>query len=100
LGTYGALFGAPEFKVTLDGKVIAAIEVIRGAPCGATKEAARQMIGLFADEAAMRIGLGTQFFCVADPSGWDPIHGKSPVHYAGQRHANALRQAISNARKA
>ena len=86
--------------MTLDGDKIAAIEVTRGAPCGATLEAARKVIGLPADEAAVRIGLETQFFCVADPSGWDPIYGKSPVHYAGKRHANALRQAVVDARKA
>ena len=85
--------------MTLDGDLIAAIEVVRGAPCGATSEAARKVIGLPADDAAVRIGLETQFFCVADPSGWDPLWGKSPVHYAGKRHANALRQAIADARK-
>jgi thymidylate synthase len=36
-----------------------------------------------------------QFFCSADPAGWDPIYGKSPVHFAGKIHSKALKNAIS-----
>jgi len=42
----------------------------------------------------VRIGLEVQFFCSADPAGWDPIYGKSPVHFAGNVHAKALEKAI------
>jgi hypothetical protein len=42
----------------------------------------------------VRIGLETQYFCSADPSGWDPIHGKSPVHFAGEVHSAALKRAL------
>ncbi len=59
---------------------IADITVKRGAPCG----------------AIIRMGLETQFFCTADPAGWDPIYGKSPVHFAGDVHAAALKKAINN----
>jgi len=52
------------------------------------------MIGLPADKAAVRIGLEVQYFCAADPSAWDPISGKSPVHLAGQFHTAALRKAL------
>ncbi len=86
--------------MTLDGDILTAIEVVRGAPCGATAETARKLIGYKVEDAVVRMGLEAQFFCVADPSGWDPIWGKSPVHYAGRRHANALRQAIADAKKA
>ena len=68
--------------------------VKRGAPCGATWEAARKIIGMSVEEAAVRIGLEVQFYCSADPAGWDPIHGKSPVHFAGKVHAKALEKAI------
>jgi hypothetical protein len=74
---------------------ISAITVKRGAPCGATWEAAQRVIGLDAAEAPIRIGLEVQFFCSADPAGWDPIHGKSPVHFAGKIHRKALEQALS-----
>lgn len=49
-----------------------------------------------AEEAIIRMGLETQFFCTADPAGWDPIYGKSPVHFAGDVHAAALKKAINN----
>ena len=76
-----------------DGK-IASIRVIRGAPCGATWEAAERMVGLPATDGPRRIGLDTQFFCIADPAGWDPINGRSPVHFAGKVHDKAFRLAL------
>lgn len=76
-----------------DGTVLD-IVVKRGAPCGATWNAARRVVGLSVDEAPTRIGLEVQFFCSADPSGWDPIYGKSPVHFAGKVHRKALEKAL------
>jgi len=46
------------------------------------------------DEAPVRIGLETQFFCTANPAGWDPMYGKSPVHFAGELHKAALLKAL------
>ena len=84
----------PEFSITVvKGKIIR-IEVIRGAPCGATWDAASRIINLPAEEAAVRIGLEVQYFCAADPSDWDPISGKSPVHLAGEFHKAALIRAL------
>jgi len=68
--------------------------VVRGASCGATWDAAVRMIGMAPDEAIIRMGLEVQFFCTADPSGWDPIYGKSPVHLAGKLHSSALSRAV------
>ena len=45
------------------------------------------------------MGLEPQFFCSADPAGWDPIWGKSPVHFAGKVHSAALAKAIEEAAK-
>lgn len=70
--------------------------VKRGAPCGATWEAALRVANMPVEEAVIRMGLETQFFCTADPAGWDPIYGKSPVHFAGDVHAAALKKAIKN----
>lgn len=79
-----------------DGK-ITDIRVVRGAPCGASWEAARRLIGTDVEDASRKIGLDTQFYCIADPAGWDPIHGKSPVHFAGRVHSKALLDAIKKA---
>jgi thymidylate synthase len=79
-----------------DGK-ISRVEVVRGAPCGATWAAAQRLIGHPVDDAVRKIGLDTQFYCSANPAGWDPIYGKSPVHFAGKIHSKELAKAIDRA---
>ena len=79
-----------------DGR-ISRVDVVRGAPCGATWDASARMVGMPPDEAIIRMGLEVQFFCTADPSGWDPIYGKSPVHLAGKLHSSALGRAVDHA---
>ncbi|MDY6824473.1 MAG: DUF166 family (seleno)protein DfsP [Thermodesulfobacteriota bacterium] len=98
-GAYKNLFGAPEFEVTVSDGQIASVRVKRGAPCGASWRAAKKIEGLPVEDAVIRMGLETQFFCTADPAGWDPIGGKSPVHFAGEIHASALEKAIEKVRK-
>ena len=46
------------------------------------------------DDAPVFMGLETQFCCTADPSGWDPINGKSPVHLAAELHQQAMIKAL------
>ncbi|MBI9075503.1 MAG: hypothetical protein JEZ02_08850 [Desulfatibacillum sp.] len=94
LGAYGMAFGAPELEAIVADGLVREVRVVRGAPCGATWEAAREILGMPVDEAGVAIGLKTQFYCVADPAGWDPIHGKSPVHFAGHVHQAALERAF------
>ena len=88
------MFGMPEFNVTVSKGHIDRIEVVRGAPCKATWEAARRVEGLSVEQGPVRIGLEVQYFCVADPSAWDPISGKSSVHLAGEFHRAALLKAL------
>jgi thymidylate synthase len=71
------------------------LQVSRGAPCGATWDAVSRVVGLSVGEALTRIGLETQYFCTANPAGWDPLYGKSPVHFAGDVHKAALRRALA-----
>ncbi len=97
LGCYGNSFGLPEYRVSLQGDVIQNIEVIRGAPCGATWEALQNYIGCPVDEVLTRLPRQVQYFCSADPSGFDPVSGKSPVHFAGYVHIAALKKAIEEA---
>ena len=85
--------------MTVSGGTIQEIRVVRGAPCGASWDAARRVKGMPVEEAIVRIGLETQFYCIADPAGWDPIYGKSPVHFAGNIHSAALEKAVRKARK-
>lgn len=74
--------------------MVTRIEVLRGAPCAATWDAAVKVVGLPVDQAIGRIGLEVQLLCKADPSGWDPIHGTSPLHFAGKVHSLALKKAL------
>jgi hypothetical protein len=78
----------------MDEDRIIRAEVLRGAPCGATWEAVKNIENLPADQALITIGLETQYFCTADPSNWDPIYGKSPVHLAAELHRTALARAL------
>ncbi len=88
------MFGAPEFAVEIAGETLVSARVMRGAPCGATWDAANRVVGLPLEEAVLRVGLETQFFCSANPAGWDPIYGKSPVHFAGEVHMGALKRTL------
>ncbi len=97
LGPYGERYGQPVYRVSVENGIVQSVETTRGAPCGATWDAARRIVGLTVEEARIRIGLESQFFCVADPSSWDPIGGKSPVHVAAELHKAALATALKKA---
>ena len=94
LGAYAERFGTPELSVQVEDGRIQRIEVQRGSPCGSTWEAALAVAGLPVEEAVARYGLEVQVRCQADPASWDPLHGKSPVHFAGRVHAGVLEKAL------
>ena len=99
LGIYGDQFGFPEYRVELDGNRIAVLEVLRGAPCGATWDIVSRVIGVDIEEAMSLLPREIQYLCTANPGRFDPISGKSPVHHAGYVHRAALKKAIDEARK-
>lgn len=99
LGIYGEKFGMPEYKVELVGDRIKDITVLRGAPCGATWDALQGYIGCQVEDVLVSLPRQVQYFCSADPSGFDPVSGKSPVHFAGYVHIAALKNAIEKAKK-
>ncbi len=88
------MFGSPEIDVVVEDDTIKEMKVIRGAPCGATWDAAKKMKDIPIQEALTRFGLEVQFFCTANPSNWDPITGKSPVHIAADIHTAALKTCL------
>ncbi len=99
LGSYGDQFGFPEYRVKLDGDRITDLEVLRGAPCGATWDIIERVIGVDVEEAMSLLPREIQYLCTANPGRFDPITGKSPVHYAGYVHRAALKKAVDGARK-
>lgn len=97
LGAYGEQFGLPEYEVrVLKGRIVE-IKVLRGAPCGATWDALREYTGCTVEDVLTRLPRQVQYFCSANPSGFDPVSGKSPVHFAGYVHIAALKKAMESA---
>nr|HDM99522.1 hypothetical protein [Deltaproteobacteria bacterium] len=96
LGAYGEQFGLPEYDVEVKDGCIKDLYVRRGASCGATWHVIRRMIGVTVDQALSTIGREIQYLCKADPSAFDPVSGKSPLHFAGKIHAAALKRALSS----
>lgn len=99
LGEYGGQFGFPEYRVQLKGERIEGLEVIRGAPCGATWKVLDHIVGKDIVTAMSLLPREVQYLCTADPSAFDPVTGKSKVHYAGYVHRAALQKAIDEVRK-
>lgn len=79
--------------------MIQKITVKKGAPCGATWYAAKKIKDMPVEEALTRFGLEVQFYCTADPSNWDPLWGKSPVHVAADIHSAVLKAALKKEQK-
>ncbi len=98
LAEYGEQFGFPEYRVTLDGSRITSLEVLRGAPCGASWEIIDRVVGVEIEEAMTLLPREVQYLCTANPGRFDPVSGKSPVHYAGYVHRAALKKAIETFR--
>ncbi len=94
LGAYGKYFGFPEFEVETENNRITKFKVLRGASCGATWEIISQIVGLTVEEALAAVAREVQYLCIADPSAFDPISGKSALHYAGDVHHQALKKAL------
>ena len=95
LGSYGELFGFPEYAVELDDQHrITRLRVLRGAPCGATWDVVEEVIGTDIEEALVLLPRLVQYHCTANPGHFDPVTGKSPVHYAGYTHRAALKKAL------
>ena len=99
LGAYGEQFGVPEYSVRVRDGVISEIHVIRGASCGASWDVIPRIIGHTPEEALECFAREIQYLCIADPSDFDPITGKSAVHYAGNVHIKAFEKALQEAMK-
>ncbi len=97
LGEYGSQFGVPEYQVEIERGRITSIKVLRGASCGATWQVCRHIKGLSVVEAPTVISRRVQFLCLSDPSDFDPVSGKSAVHFAGEVHRAALERAVKKA---
>ncbi|MBI2909688.1 MAG: hypothetical protein HYX92_18770 [Chloroflexi bacterium] len=59
IAAFARLFGRPRMRITVDptNRTLTKVEVVRGAPCGSTQYTAERLVGLTADEAAVKSGL-------------------------------------------
>ncbi len=94
IAPYSSRFGFPEYRVSLKDDKISGLDVVKGAPCGATWKVVPSLIGLKPEDALILIGRLIQYNCTADPSAFDPITQKSAVHFAGKVHHVALKKAL------
>jgi len=94
LAAYGEQFGLPELNIVVKAGRIEQIKVRRGAPCGVTWQVVPRIIGRPIEEAAYTMAREVQYLCAADPSKFDPLSGKSSLHYAGDVHAAAVKKAL------
>jgi hypothetical protein len=97
-GNYGSQFGTPEYDIEIKDGKIEKIIVTRGASCGATWQVIPRLLGCEPDEALEKIGREAQYLCMANPSAFDPVSGKSMVHFAGEVHYHALKKALKKAK--
>ncbi len=90
---YTHQFGLPEIEVEVDEGVVKKVKVKRGAPCGATWEAAEKIINMKVEKALTRFALEVQFICQA--RGFYEVKGKkAPLHIAGELHKEAIKRAV------
>lgn len=86
---FTSCFGRPEVKITTNGGIVSNVEVIRGAPCGSTWQAARDLAGVSKKDAPARAGLLVQQYpCRA-------LRGiKGGIHKAAELHRKAVEMAL------
>lgn len=86
---FASCFGKPEVKITTKGGIVTDVEVIRGAPCGSTRHAAKCLVGVSIKEAPAKAGLFVQQYpCRA-------LRGiKGGIHKAAELHKKAVEKAL------
>lgn len=82
------IFGLPRFELRIKSNEIKNAKVITTAPCGATYEVAKKLIGINIKDGPQKAGLFAQFNCTGK---------KTTLHCAGNVHLNAVKEAIKAA---
>lgn len=91
---YSSQFGVPEISMEVEDGKIKSVKVKKGAPCGATWEAAGKIIGLPVEDAIHRFALEVQFIC-RGYAGYQLSQSKrAPLHFAGDIHMEAFKKAM------
>jgi len=92
INKFASFLGHPEFSVRVGGDRITEVDVLRGAPCGATWWVAENLKGCRTKEAAARAGLLTQMYPCRATRGV-----KGNIHKAAEIHRKAMEKALKSA---
>ncbi len=86
--------GRPIVRIEVENGVARNIDVVRTAPCGATLELAKMLIGRPIDEIPRLAGLYNSSLCLASRA-IDPLIGDSLNHVSSYIASEAFREALS-----
>jgi hypothetical protein len=93
--------GKPTFRLRLAGGKVAAVEVVRGAPCGLTDFVGEKLVRLPADDSLPEKAgqLHHGYPCLASMN-MDPATGETVMHASLYLIRDRVREALEEARKA
>jgi hypothetical protein len=93
--------GLPTFKLRIAEGKMAAVEVVRGSPCGLTDFVAQQLVGLPADDSLPEKAgqLHHGYPCLASMN-LDPATGETIMHASLYMMRDRVREALEEARRA
>lgn len=87
-------FGRPQFRVQVEGKHIARLEVVRDAACGCARHVAEGLAGCPVDEAIEKAGmLHHHFPCLASMNK-DPDYLDTLMHVSGHFLQDAVKEEV------
>ena len=95
IDNFAKIVGKPELRMNLKNGIIKEIDVIRGAPCGATHFVAQKLLGADVLESPTKASLFVQTYpCLASRMK-DPELGKSLIHLAAYITKGAILKSLS-----
>ncbi|MGQ9543144.1 MAG: DUF166 domain-containing protein [Candidatus Bathyarchaeia archaeon] len=95
--TFAERFGRPKLRITLNGKVIGRVDVLRGSPCGSTYFVSEKLTGLSVDEAASRAGLLMQIYPCLASRVEGPKYREALIHVASNIMMGAVQESLLKA---
>jgi hypothetical protein len=96
IDTFAERFGAPNLKITSEKGIIKEIQVLRGAPCGATYFVAEKLRGLINEQAENKASLLVQTYPCLASRNKDLECGEHLIHVAAYIIKGVVNKALIN----
>jgi hypothetical protein len=87
-------FGAPSLEITIEGKKVKHVKVLRGAPCGSTHYMAENLPGTRVEKAGARAGTLVQIYPCLASRRRDRHFKDAPIHVAAKLAKRAFERAL------